>query len=190
MNWPVYKTPRSIIAKKQRASKRRSKKQLTERVKKEKTWRKRKNEQFDFVIREYIPKFRRDLPKSERWFWSLIEKFGLELDADANIAIGLKEKIFIIDVFSIKYMLAIEIDGESHNTETQKTKDRVRDSILKNKRITTFRIKAYDEADFIAQMLNVYKYLNTKEYKFNNFINILKIAQELIVEQSRASEWD
>jgi very-short-patch-repair endonuclease len=87
------------------------------------------------VLKERRKNLRSDSTEEEVILWSILKKFLKDARFRRQYSIG----NFIIDFYSTRYRIAIEIDGEYH--DNQKEYDEERENFIKSKNITLIRFK-------------------------------------------------
>lgn len=103
-------------------------------------------------LRERAKELRKTSSLSEVVLWSKLNKKQFKgFDFDRQKIIG----NFIVDFFCAEYMVAIEVDGDSHNDREEY--DLERDAYLEGLGVTMIRIKAEDvltHLDVVMAFLN------------------------------------
>lgn len=112
----------------------------------------------------------RVVPKSEVWFRSLFE--NQKLKQNDEFYNHVYKKAYIADVINYDLKYLIEIDGGIHDRSDVKRKDKKRDEYFAYQGFKTYRIKAYDNKQYIKIMKLIYKVHRQKELteEFNNFV--------------------
>jgi very-short-patch-repair endonuclease len=124
----------------------------------------RRGDKFSFLpfnkkLGPYARENRKSSTKSEKILWSFI------LKKDQTGYRFLRQKPignYILDFFCAKLMLAIEVDGDSHDEKSEY--DRERDIVLEAIGIKTLRIKDYEVINDIDQLkVTLLKALDQRE---------------------------
>lgn len=111
-------------------------------------------------LQNYADQLEKQLPKSEQWFRSMwlkdVEQDHITLYQDCfNHPLGK----YIPDVINRGYKYIIEIDGSIHDTPTQQWKDKLKDQYYNKQGYQVFRIKAYDESNYLIVLEQVRKHI-------------------------------
>lgn len=107
-----------------------------------------KKRNINFLYVERAKEFRKDLikraTKEEKIFRSFLERKGIKYQFQKIVYIrdkdALIKKFYILDFYLPDYKLAVEIDGDYHNTKEQMELDAERESII---------IKHYPNVSFL-----------------------------------------
>lgn len=100
-------------------------------------------------LKEFAKKLRKDMTFGEVLLWNELKRdklWGLDFDRQRCT------DNYIVDFYCKSLMLAIEIDGMSHNYEEAFTKDEKRQGKLESFGITVIR---FTEAEIKSDMINV-----------------------------------
>jgi very-short-patch-repair endonuclease len=99
------------------------------------------------------------LPKSEVWFNNKFKdtKYANEMLFRSN---QLFKSLYICDLFSLKYMTIIEVDGSYHERQDQIQKDMNKNDNIKRYGFNIIRVKAYDDQSFLNCLDELEKILN------------------------------
>lgn len=87
---------------------------------------------------------------SEMTLWKYIKKRSLGIEFHRQVPID----NFIVDFYSHKIMLAIEVDGSSHDAEGALLKDEIRQNKLESLGINFIRFKSADVHSNIDQVIH------------------------------------
>ena len=104
------------------------------------------------VLRKYARELRKNSTVAEILLWREIKgrKLGVQFHRQVPI------NNFIVDFYCHEFMLAIEVDGSSHDTKSQQKKDALKEYQLSRYGITMFRI---DDRDIKRNLDSVIRFI-------------------------------
>lgn len=88
-----------------------------------------------------------NLPKSEVWFYSMLQKEKFPL-LDIGFSNAPLNDRYIPDILNETYMYVIEIDGSIHNLDYIKERDIKKTEYYRSLGFSVFRIEAFNEESF------------------------------------------
>lgn len=134
------------------------------------------------LLGERADHINRNLPLSEKWFQHKWRMFGLELKSDQYNTVFFK---FIPDVTNHVFKYVIEVDGSIHDNKKQKKIDRRKDRCYRNHGYRVFRIRPYNDYEFLLLALAV---LGHRRVHINHQRYLLENALHIRQEQDRLSK--
>lgn len=137
----------------------REKRELIEKRKLKKAWRKAQKEKRKLpkarrknLIEYYAISLENNLPKSEQWFREMYLKEDIKrMFSEDNFKDQFNKSFnnrFIPDICNVGYKYIIEVDGSIHNTPEQKYKDMKKDYYFETRGYLVIRVKYGDNAGY------------------------------------------
>ncbi len=105
----------------------------------------------DKKMQPYRRKLRKKMTPAEVSLWEMIRRKQL---GGLRFLRQFSVENYILDFYCPKYKLAIELDGESHNTEFQQNTDKIRTKRLNELGITVLRFENFEVFDYPMRTLN------------------------------------
>lgn len=96
-------------------------------------------------LNAFANKLNQNLPRSECWFKSLYTRHYSISSDKYNQPVNK----YIPDVVNLEFKYIIEIDGSVHNLDCVKLKDLTKEQVYTKLGFKVFRIRAYNELDYI-----------------------------------------
>jgi len=107
--------------------------------------------------------------KNEKKVINVLQNLGYKLNKDFVRQHPIGER-FVIDIAFIKEQVAIEVDGDNHNTKKQKLKDKKRDNYLLENNWIPIRIKDKEffgyNGSFFKSLIN--EIIKERRIQWNN----------------------
>jgi very-short-patch-repair endonuclease len=103
---------------------------------------------------------KKNLPRSERWFWKRWRQTEFYNEFDMSNEPFLE---FIPDVINHKYKYIIEVNGKAHENRAQIKRDIFKKALYKKNGYKVFSIKAGNDESFSSFIENVKSYLDSKK---------------------------
>lgn len=112
-------------------------------------------------LEQFADTNRNNLTSAEKQFSKWLNKMNIKYIMQYPITFENNKYQFILDFFIPKGNIAVEIDGGYHSTNTQSSKDKLRDKILQKHKFTVFRINneyVFEWNDELSKILtNIWK---------------------------------
>ena len=103
---------------------------------------------------ERVKSLRENATKAELYFKSLLDQTTIKYIFQKAFIQG--DAYVIVDFYLPKpYKLCIEIDGEYHDSESQKQKDQWKDRYLKSRKLKIIRLKNHEVYDLNLETLDI-----------------------------------
>jgi very-short-patch-repair endonuclease len=102
------------------------------------------------LTRKRAQSLRREMTKAEKAMWSILKDFNAE---GASFRRETPIGVFITDFAWLSRRLVIEVDGDSHETEDGKRRDRIKDAFLTERGFVIMRFdnhQVIDGPDFVV----------------------------------------